>query len=88
MDYAGARAVVDVFSLLQQNPIVVDLSTQPPPARDISIDVVLGMFAMAGVFLLAAAVGSLIVAGSVILYRKRRDDGPAGGGSSHTRLRI
>lgn len=77
-----------MFSLLQQNPIVLELSKQPPPARDITIDVVLGIFMMAGAFLAAAAIGSLIVAGSVILYRKWRDDGASESGSSHTRLRI
>ena len=45
----------------QQEPIVVDVIKQPPPAKDISIDVILGMFQMAGVVLLAAAVGGLIV---------------------------
>ena len=39
---------------LQQNPIVVEVAKQPPPTRDVSIDVVLGIFALAGVFLLAA----------------------------------
>ena len=38
---------------------------------DISLDFVVGMFALAGMFLLAALVGSLIVAG-VILFMKRR----------------
>jgi hypothetical protein len=41
--------------LFQQEPIVVEVLKQPPPARDISIDVVLGMFQMAAVVLLAAA---------------------------------
>src|SRR5688572_32424299 len=39
--------------LLASGPIVVSLSDKPEPARDISIDVVLGMFATAGWFLLA-----------------------------------
>ena len=39
---------------LQQNPIVVEVVKQPQPSHDISIDVVLGMFAMAGVLLAAA----------------------------------
>ena len=37
--------------LLQQQPIVVDVIKQPPPSKDISIDVVVGMFQMAGVVL-------------------------------------
>ena len=72
---------------LLQNPIVVDVSKQPEPAHDISIDVVLGMFAMAGVLLAAMAVGSTIVALLVIWYRRRRDAaGPPE--PSHTQLRI
>ena len=52
---------------LLQQPVIVDLRDQPPPSHDISIDVVLGMFAMAGVFLAVAAIGSAIVAGGMIL---------------------
>ena len=72
---------------LLQNPIVVDVSKQPEAAHDISIDVVLGMFAMAGVLLAVMAAGSAIVALVVLLYRRRRD---ANGGPepSHTQLRI
>ena len=74
--------------LLQQNPIIVDVGRQPDATGDISIDFVIGMFAMAGVFLLAAAIGSLIVA-VVVYYVKRRqaasgDDGSTG----HTQLKI
>ncbi len=74
--------------MFQQNPIVVDLARQPPPARDISIDVVLGMFMMAGLFLVAAGVGSLLVASAIILYKRWRDPGTSTAESSHTRLRI
>ncbi len=75
---------------LQQNPIVVELGKQPAPTPDISISVVLGMFAMAGMFLLAAAIGSALVAGGMILYKRRRDattpaDAPS---HTHTSLRI
>jgi hypothetical protein len=68
-------------------PIVVDLGQSPAPARDISVDVVLGMFAMAGVLLAVAAVGGVIVAVGVVLYKRRReaiDDGAP----SHTRLKL
>jgi hypothetical protein len=71
---------------LQQSPIVVEVAKQPPPARDISIDVVLGMFALAGVFLLAAAVGSVLVAGGIVLYKRMR--GTAGADPTHTQLGI
>jgi hypothetical protein len=59
--------------LLTQTPIVVDLTERPEPARDISIDVVIGIFATTGWFLLAAAIGSGLVAASVILYKRWRD---------------
>jgi hypothetical protein len=45
------------------------------------------MFAMAGVFLLIALVGSLIVAG-VILLRKRRQQRLSPDDPTHTTLRI
>lgn len=74
---------------LLQSPIIVDVGKQPEPTRDISIDVVLGIFATAGVFLVAAAIGSAVVAGLVILYKKWRDaTDPSGPDASHTRLRI
>jgi hypothetical protein len=81
-----------VLYFLQQNPIVIDVS-QPAarPARDISIDVMIGIFTMAGTFLLAAAVGSLLVAGAIVLVKRWRDSAsPPGRGSepSHTRLGI
>ena len=74
--------------LLQQQPIVVDVIKQPPPARDISIDVVLGMFQMAGVVLLAAAVGGLIVGLIFIAIRRMRDASAPSTDSDHVRLRI
>jgi hypothetical protein len=73
---------------LQQNPIVVEVIKQPEPTRDISIDVVLGMFAMAGVLLAAAAIGSAIVAGLILLYKRRRDASTPHTQHSHTTLRI
>jgi hypothetical protein len=73
----------------QQQPIVVDLTTQPEPTQDISIQVVLSMFAVAGIFLLVAAVGCAIVAGATILYKRRRDaSAPAASSHSHIRLEI
>lgn len=74
---------------LVQNPIIVDVGRQPDPTGDISIDFVIGMFAMAGVLLAVAAVGCLIVAGLVIFFKRRRsavDD--SDGMTSHTRLNI
>jgi len=77
-----------LFSLVQ-NPIIVDVGKQPDPTDDISLNFVVGMFAMAGVLLAVAAVGCLIVAGVVVLIKRRQaasDD--SGETSSHTRLKI
>ena len=77
-----------MFSLVQ-NPIIVDVGRQPEPTGDISIDFVIGMFAMAGVLLAVAVVGCLIVAGVVIFIKRRRaamDN--SGEMTSHTRLKI
>ena len=77
-----------LFSLVQ-NPIIVDVGKQPDPTGDISIDFVVGMFAMAGVLLAVAAVGCLIVAGVVVFIKRRHaanDD--SGEMTSHTRLKI
>lgn len=74
---------------LQQTPVIVDLTDKPQPARDISIDVVLGMFATAGWFLLAGAVGCALVAGAVLLYKRWRDaSAPMQAPHTHTRLQI
>jgi hypothetical protein len=77
-----------VLSLLQQNPIIVDVGSQPETTGDISIDFVIGMFAMAGVLLLVAAVGSLIVAGIVFLVKRRQEASGTGGSTGHTTLKI
>jgi hypothetical protein len=77
-----------IFSLVQ-NPIIVDVGRQPEPTGDISIDFVIGMFAMAGVLLAIAVVGCLVVAAVVIFIKRRRsamDD--SGEMTSHTRLKI
>jgi hypothetical protein len=39
--------VIAVLFLLHQNPIIVDVGSQPDATGDISIDFVVGMFAMA-----------------------------------------
>jgi hypothetical protein len=78
-----------MVSALLQNPIIVDVGRQPDPTGDISLDFVVGMFAMAGVLLAVAAVGCLIVAG-VVIFVKRRQSAMDGSGemTSHTRLKI
>ena len=78
------------FLFAQQQPIVVDLTKQPEPTQDISIQVVLSMFAVAGIFLLVAVIGCLIVAGGTFLYKRWRDGStpPQEAPHSHIRLKI
>ncbi len=73
---------------LQQNPIVVDLGPRPEPSRDISIDAVLGTFALAGVFLAAAAIGCVLVAGAIYFYKRRSEATSQGVEPTHTRLGL
>jgi hypothetical protein len=81
--------MIALFLLLQQAPVVVDLAKQPEANPDISVYTVLGMFAMAGVLLAVAAVGSVLVAGGMFLYKRWRDSSdPNAGQHTHTRLRI
>jgi adenine/guanine phosphoribosyltransferase-like PRPP-binding protein len=81
-----------VLHLLQDNPVVIDVARAPVQAsRDISVDVVLGIFAVAGAFLLAAAVGSALVAGVIILLKRWREKSAPSADASeptHTRLGI
>jgi hypothetical protein len=74
---------------LQPPPIVVDVIKQPEPARDISIDYILTMFATAGIVLLVAAIGGLIAGAIFIGIRRLRDAStPPATDSSHVKLRI
>jgi hypothetical protein len=75
--------------LLQQEPIVVEVIKQPQPTRDISIDYIITMFQTAGIFLLAAALGGIIVGAIFIGIRRLRDAStPHTGETEHVRLRI
>jgi len=74
--------------LVQQGPIVVEILRQPEAARDISVDVVLGMFAMAGVFLLVAALGGLVAGAILVGIRRFRDSFRSSTDTGHVRLRI
>lgn len=73
---------------IQQEPIIVEVLRQPEAARDISIDVVIGMFTMAGVLLLVAAVGGLVAGAIFIGIRRFRDASAPPTDSGHVRLRI
>jgi hypothetical protein len=74
--------------LLAQQPIVVDLSTRSEQSHDISIEVVLAMFAVAGIFLLVALIGSAIVAGGMIAYKRWRDASAPAPETQHTHIRL
>jgi hypothetical protein len=89
MEYGNRVTAMSALALLQQKPIIVDVGKQPTPTRDVTFDFLVGMFTMAGVFLLAALIGSLIVAGGIILYKRR--SGPSStdtGNPGHTTLRL
>ena len=73
---------------MQPDAFVVDVIQQPEAAPDISISVIVGMFAMAGVLLVAAAVGSLVAGGILILIRRVRSRRPPTPEQSARRLRI
>jgi hypothetical protein len=74
---------------LQEQPIVVEVIKQPAPTRDISIDYIITMFQTAGVFLLAAAVGGILVGLVFVAIRRMRDaSAPHSGETEHVRLRI
>ena len=74
--------------LIQQDPIIVGVVDQPEAARDISLDVVLGMFSMAGVLLLFAALGGLVVGAIFIAIRRARDAKAPPTESDHVRLKL
>ena len=85
--WASARTALSACSLLQQNPIVVEVAKQPPPTRDVSIDAVLGISRWPACSCCAAVVGSALVG--------RRDACSTDSGAArarrrqlHTRLRI
>ena len=74
---------------LQDQPVVVDVIKQPPAAHDISIDYILTMFASAGVFLLVAALGGIVVGLIFVGIRRMQEkSAPPEPDSSHVKLRI
>ncbi len=56
-----------------QGPIVIEVFRQPAVTPDIGVDVVLGMFSLAGVMLMAAAVGGLVVGAIFVGIRRLRE---------------
>ena len=77
-----------MFSLLQDKPIVVEVLKQPEATRDVSIDAVLSMFALAGVAIALAAIGGLLAGAIIIGIKRMRDASTPPTDSSHVRLRI
>jgi len=73
---------------IQQEPIVVEVFKQPPAAPDISVEVVLGMFELAGVALLLAALGGIVAGAIFIGIRRFRDASAPTTDTEHVRLRI
>jgi len=53
-----------------QGPIVVEVFKQPAITPDIGVDVVLSMFSLAGVMLVAAGVGGLVVGAIYVGIRR------------------
>ncbi|MBM3820731.1 MAG: hypothetical protein FJW14_17190 [Acidimicrobiia bacterium] len=77
--------------LLQDKPFVVEIIRQPEVTRDVSVDAVLGMFALAGIAMLFAAIGGLIVGGIFVYIRRLQDSSAANAdtpATSHVRLQI
>ena len=80
-----------MFTLLQEKPFVVEIIRQPEVTRDVSVDAVLGMFALAGIAMLFAAIGGLLVGGIFVWIRRMQDaaaqsaDTPV---TSHVKLQI
>ena len=74
---------------LQQDPIVVEVLTQPPVAREITMgDVVLGAMGMVGIIMAVAAVTGLLVGAVVIFIKRRRDAVAPPTDPGHAKLRI
>ncbi len=73
---------------IQQEPIIVEVLRQPEAARDISLDVVLGMFSMAGIMVLGAALGGLVVGAIFVGIRRFRESSAPPADANHLRLRL
>lgn len=73
---------------IQQEPIIVELLKQPEAARDISADVIVGMFSMAGVALLFAGLGGLVVGAIFVGIRHFREASAPPADGNNFRLRF
>jgi len=59
-----------------QGPIVVEVFKQPEITPDIGVDVVIGMFSLAGVMIVAAVVGGLLVGAIFVGIRRLGESMP------------
>jgi hypothetical protein len=77
------------MTFMQQNPIVVEVSKQPPVTPEITMgEVILSAVGLTGAIMLAAAAAGLIVGALVIWIKRRRDAKAPPTDSGHARLRI
>ena len=74
--------------LLQPDSFIVEVIRQPEPTRDISLDVIVGMFGLAGALLAMAAVGSVVAGVVMVLIRRVRAGRPPAPEQSARRFRI
>jgi hypothetical protein len=75
--------------MLLQNPIVVEVTKQPPVTPEISYGSILASAALMAVAILgAAAVVGAAVGAVIIWFKKRREATTDGTAPSHVRLRI
>jgi uncharacterized Tic20 family protein len=75
--------------LLQQNPIVVEVTRQPTPTPEISYVGILGAAGMMAIAIFAVAflIGGVI--GGIIIWRKKQAERSADvDGPSHVRLKL
>jgi hypothetical protein len=75
--------------MLLQAPIVVEVVRQPPVTPEITItDVIVAALGTAGVLMLIAALGGLLVGGAFIYFKKRAAANTPVHETDHARLRI
>ena len=78
-----------MFSLLQQNPIVVQVLKQPPVTPEITVgEIIMSAVGFIGIMMIAALVAGLLVGAIVIFIKRRRDAVAPPTDPGHARLRI
>ena len=75
--------------MFQPDPIVVDVIKQPPVSPEITMaDVVVAAVGLTGVIMLLALLAGLLVGGTIIFLKRRRDAVAPPTDPGHARLRI